>query len=62
MRLFKHWARTFQKSEDFTPDAEMLVSNLKNYLKEEVDPESVDLSSFEFHDQLDQDFWNQPDD
>ena len=35
---------------------------LKAFLLEEVDPESVDLSSFEMHDKLDRDFWNQPDD
>ena len=62
MHLFKHWARTFGDSEDFTPDSEMLVNNLKNFLKEEVDPGEVDLSSFEFHDDLNQDFWNQVDD
>lgn len=40
----------------------MLVGNFKKYLKEQTDPESVDLSSFEIHEELDQDFWNQKDD
>ena len=62
MQLFKHWANTFKESESITPDSEMLVANLKAFLLEDVDPESVDLSSFKVHDELDQDFWNQPDD
>ena len=62
MQLFKQWANAFRESENITPDAEMLVANLKAFLLEDVDPESVDLSSFEVHDKLDQDFWNQPDD
>ena len=62
MRLFKHWANTFKGSESITPTSEMLVANLKKILLEAADPESVDLSSFEMHDKLDQDFWNQPDD
>jgi len=62
MQLFRHWANTFKESENITPDAEMLVANLKAFLLEDVDPESVDLASFEVHDKLDQDFWNQPDD
>ena len=62
MQLFRHWANTFKESENITPDAEMLVANLKAFLLEDVDPESVDLSSFEVHDKLDQNFWNQPDD
>ena len=62
MQLFKHWANIFRESESFAPASEMLVANLKAFLLEDVDPESVDLSSFEMHDKLDQDFWNQPDD
>ena len=62
MQLFRQWANTFTESESVAPTAEMLVANLKKFLLEDVDPESVDLSSFEVHDKLDQDFWNQPDD
>ena len=62
MQLFKQWVNTFKESENITPSPEMLVANLKAFLLEDVDPESVDLSSFEMHDKLDQDFWNQPDD
>ena len=62
MRLFKNWAKTFGENTDINPDSEMLVSNFKNFLSEQNNPESIDLSSFEFHDELDQDFWNQPDD
>ena len=62
MRLFKNWAKTFGENTDTNPDSEMLVSNFKNFLSEQNNPESIDLSSFEFHDELDQDFWNQPDD
>ena len=62
MRLFKHWAKTFGQDEGFNPDSEMLVGKFKKFLSEQNDPDSIDLSSFEFHDELDQDFWNQPDD
>ena len=62
MRLFKHWAKTFGDDEVFDPNSEMLVGSFKKFLSEQNDPESVDLSSFQFHDELDQDFWNQPDD
>tara|TARA_R100000152_G_C6730985_1_gene155681 strand:- start:163 stop:1011 length:849 start_codon:yes stop_codon:yes gene_type:complete len=62
MRLFKHWAKTFGDDEVFDPNSEMLVGTFKKFLSEQNDPESVDLSSFQFHDELDQDFWNQPDD
>jgi len=62
MQLFREWANIFKESENVTPDSEMLVANLKKFLLEDVDPESVDLSSFAMHDKLDQDFWNQPDD
>lgn len=40
----------------------MLVGGFKDFLKEEVDPESVDLSSFRVHDDINRDFWNQTDD
>ena len=62
MRLFKNWAKTFGENEDINPDSEMLVNNFKDFLSEQNNPESIDLSSFELHDELDQDFWNQPDD
>ena len=62
MQLFRQWANAFKEAERFTPASEMLVANLKTFLLEDVDPESVDLSSFEIHDKLDQDFWNQPED
>ena len=43
-------------------NSEILVKGFKNFINEDNDPESVDLSSFEFHDELNQDFWNQEDD
>ena len=43
MRLFKNWAKTFGESEDINPDSEMLVSNFKNFLSEQNNPESIDL-------------------
>ena len=62
MQLFKQWAKTFKDTENVTPTSEMLVGNFKTFLLEDVDPGSIDLSSFEMHDELDKDFWNQPDD
>ena len=62
MQLFRQWANAFRESESFAPASEMLVANLKAFLLEEVDPESVDLSRFEMHDKLDQDFWHPPND
>ena len=62
MQLFKQWATTFKETENVTPTSEMLIANLKTFLLEDVDPGSIDLSSFEMHDELDKDFWNQPDD
>ena len=62
MRLFKNWAKAFGETTIQSPNSEMLVGNFKKYLKEQTDPESVDLSSFEIHEELDQDFWNQKDD
>ena len=62
MQLFRQWANTFKESQSVTPASEMLVANFKKFLLEDIDPESVDLSSFEMHDELDKDFWNQPDD
>ena len=62
MQLFKQWAKTFKDTENVTPTSEMLVGNFKTFLLEDVDPGSIDLSSFEMHDELDKDFWNQPND
>ena len=62
MQLFRQWANTFKESQSVTPASEMLVANFKKFLLEDIDPESVDLSSFAMHDELDKDFWNQPDD
>ena len=62
MRLFKNWAKTFAKQEKYNPDPDQLVEHFKKYLVEQNDPDSVDLSSFEFHDDLNKDFWNQEDD
>jgi hypothetical protein len=62
MQLFKQWAKTFKDTENVTPTSEMLVGNFKTFLLEDVEPGSIDLSSFEMHDELDKDFWNQPDD
>ena len=46
MRLFKNWAKTFGESEDINPDSEMLVSNFKNFLSEQNNPESIDFMSY----------------
>jgi len=62
MRLFKNWAKTFAKQEKYNPNPDQLVGQFKKYLVEQNDPDSVDLSSFEFHDDLNKDFWNQEDD
>ena len=62
MRLFKNWAKTFGDSGDTNLGSDFLVGNFKKFLSEQTDPESVDLSSFDFHDELNQDFWNQEDD
>mgnify|MGYP003118140115 FL=1 len=62
MRLFKNWAKTFAKQEKYNPSPDQLVGHFKKYLVEQNDPDSVDLSSFEFHDDLNKDFWNQEDD
>jgi len=61
MRHFKNWAKTFRASENITPSSDMLVGSFKKFIAEQNDPEAVDLSSFAFHDKLNQDFWNQPD-
>jgi len=59
MRLYKKWKETFGDSESINLDSEFLVGNFKKFLSEQNSPEDVDLSSFEFHDELNEDFWNQ---
>ena len=59
MRLYKKWKETFGDSESINLDSEFLVGNFKKFLSEQNSPEDVDLSSFEFHDELNKDFWNQ---
>jgi hypothetical protein len=62
MRLFKIWANEFGESKEGDLDLDLIVSNFKKFINEENDPEAIDLSSFHIHDELDQDFWNQPGD
>ena len=59
MRTFKYWAQTFGGAKDAHPNSEMLMSNFRNFLFEENDPEAVDLSSFAIHDELNKDVWSQ---
>ena len=62
MRRYRQWAEALRGSETVTPDSELLISNFKQFMKEETDPETIDLSSFILHDELNKDVWNQPDD
>lgn len=62
MKLFKQWADAFQDTEAVTPNSEMLVTNFRQFLDEQADPESIDLSSFAVHDTLNKEVWNQPGD
>jgi len=62
MRLYNKWRETFGESDKRGLDSEFLVKNFKNFINEQNDPEDVDLSSFDFHDELNKDFWNQEDD
>ena len=62
MKLYNKWRQTFRGSENIEPNSESLVKNLKKFVNEQNDPDDVDLSSFEFHDELNKDFWNQEDD
>jgi len=62
MKLYNKWRETFGESDKANLNSEILVKGFKNFINEDNDPESVDLSSFEFHDELNQDFWNQEDD
>ena len=61
MKQFAKWASMFGESTANIPNSEMLVSGLRS-IAEDVDPESIDVSSFEVHDEINQDFWNQPED
>jgi hypothetical protein len=61
MKQFAKWANMFGESTASVPNSEMLVSGLRS-IAEDVDPESIDVSSFEVHDEINQDFWNQPED
>ena len=61
MDQFAKWANMFGESAASTPNSEMLVAGLRA-VTEKVDPESVDVSSFEVHDEINKDFWNQPED
>ena len=61
MNQFVKWANMFGESKASTPNSEMLVGGLRS-IAEDVDPESIDISSFEVHDEINQDFWNQPED
>ena len=62
MKLYNKWRQTFGDSVSTQPNSEFLVKNFKNFVNEQNNPEDVDLSSFEFHDELNKDFWNQEDD
>ena len=62
MKLYNKWRETFGGSNKVNPNSEFLVKNFKNFINEQNDPEDVDLSSFEFHDELNKDFWNQEND
>ena len=61
MDQFAKWANMFGESAASTPNSEMLVAGLRA-VTEKVDPESVDVSIFEVHDEINKDFWNQPED
>jgi len=61
MKQFAKWASMFGESTTSIPNSEMLVSGLRS-IAEDVDPESIDVSSFEVHDEINKDFWNQPED
>ena len=61
MNQFDKWAQMFGESSASTPNTEMLVTGLRS-IAEDVDPESIDVSSFEVHDDINRDFWNQEED
>lgn len=61
MNQFAKWANMFGETAASTPNTEMLVGGLRA-IAEDVDPESIDVSSFEVHDDISRDFWNQEED
>ena len=61
MNQFAKWANMFGETTASTPNTEMLVAGLRS-IAEDVDPESIDVSSFEVHDDISRDFWNQEED
>jgi len=61
MKQFAKWANMFGESTASIPNSEMLVGGVRS-IAEDVDPESIDVSSFEVHDEINKDFWNQPED
>ena len=61
MNQFAKWANMFGETTASTPNTEMLVGGLRA-IAEDVDPESIDVSSFEVHDDISRDFWNQEED
>ena len=61
MNQFAKWANMFGESTASIPNSEMLVGGLRS-IAEDVDPDSIDVSSFEVHDEINKDFWNQPED
>ena len=56
MKLYNKWRQTFGDSIDVQPTSELLVKSFKKFITEQNNPEDVDLSSFEFHDELNKDF------
>ena len=61
MKQFAKWANMFGETTASIPNSEMLVGGVRS-IAEDVDPESIDVSSFEVHDEINKDFWNQPED
>ena len=61
MKQFAKWANMFGESTASTPNTEMLVGGVRSVV-EDVDPESIDVSSFEVHDEINKDFWSHPED
>ena len=59
MKLYNKWRQAFKNSENIEPTSESLVKTLKKFVNEQNNPDDVDLSSFQFHDELNKDFWNQ---
>lgn len=61
MKQFAKWANMFGETTASIPNSEMLVGGVRS-IAEDVDPESIDVSSFEVHDDINRDFWNQEED